>query len=109
MHDQRTVFLALYIEQSWLADTDRNFVRCAHPAFFRQSGVAITGQIRKLRQDLVERIGSQEYDAPKESEQIILDLTTAIAHQFADWSSPPRDTDHGSNDFRIRRAIRHMQ
>jgi len=108
MHDQRTVFLALYIEPSWLADTDRNFVRCAHPAFFRQSGVAITGQIRKLRQDLVERIGSQE-DAPKESEQIILDLTTAIAHQFADWSSPARVADHGSNDFRIRRAIRHMQ
>lgn len=108
MHDRRTVFLALYIEPSWLAGTDRSFQRCAHPAFFSQSGVAISDQIRKLRHDLVERIGSEEYDDPKEVEQIILDLTTAIAHQFADWRSPPNIADQGSNDFRIQRAIQHM-
>jgi AraC family transcriptional regulator len=108
MHDRRTVFLALYIEPTWLAGTDRSFVRCAHPAFFSRSGVAITDQIRKLRHDLVERIGSEEYGDPKEAEQIILDLTSAIAHQFADWRSPPSGADHTSNDFRIRRAIQHM-
>lgn len=108
MHDRRTVFLALYIEPSWLAGTDRTFMRCTHPAFFSRSGVAITDEIRKLRQDLAERIRSKECDDPKEAEQLILDLTTAFAHQFADWRSPPSAPDH-VNDFRIRRAIRHMR
>ena len=108
LHDRRTVFLALYIEPAWLAGTDRSFVRCAHPAFFSRPGVAITDRIRKLRSDLVERIGSDEYDDPKEAEQIILDLTTAIAHQFSDWRSPARNPASAGNDFRIRRAIQYM-
>jgi AraC family transcriptional regulator len=109
MHDRRTVFLALYIEPSWLAGTDRTFIRCTHPAFFGRSGVPITNKIRKLRQELVEYIGSKECDDLKEAERIILDLTTAFAHQFANWSPPLRAPNHCSNDFRIRRAIRNMR
>jgi hypothetical protein len=30
----RTVFLALYIEPTWRAGTDRSFARCSQPAFF---------------------------------------------------------------------------
>ncbi len=108
MHDRRTTFLALYIEPVWLAGTDRSFLRCANPAFFDRPGVTITDKIRKLRHDLVERIGSKGYDDPKEAEQIVLDLTTAVARQFADWHSAAAKSDNASNDFRIRRAIKYM-
>ena len=108
-HDRRTVFLALYIEPSWLAGTDRNYARCGHPAFFNSPGVAITDRIRKLRQDLAERIGLENYDDPNEAEQIIFDLTSAVVHQFADWRSGAKVRAPADNDYRIRRAVQHMQ
>jgi AraC family transcriptional regulator len=106
-HENRTVFLALYIEPEWLAGTDRSFARCSQPAFFHRSGVAVSGQIRRLRGKLVERINSQEYD-PKEAEEMIFELTSEMAHQFADRSSRAGGR-RTTNDFRIRRAVCYMQ
>lgn len=107
--DNRTVFLALYIEPAWLADTDRSFVRCAQPTFFHRSGVAISDGIRRLRQELVELIGSSGDNDPAEVEETIFDLTAEIAHQFADRVAAPRLDRKPAADFRIRRAIRYMQ
>lgn len=106
-HDTRTVFLALYIEPAWLASADPSFAGCMHPAFFSQAGAAITDEIRKLRSKLVDRIGWHGYDDPKEAERLILDLTLAVAHQFADWRSRREQT--GAGDFRVRRAVRYMR
>ena len=108
-HDRRTVFLALYIEPAWLASTDRNFARCGQPAFFISPGVAINDRIRTLRQDLAERIGLENYDDPREAEQIIFDLTSAVVHQFGNLRSGTTARTPESHDYRIRRAVLHMQ
>jgi AraC-like DNA-binding protein len=109
-HDTRTVFLALYIEPSWLIGADRSFAGCAQPTFFARSGVAITDEIRRLRSKLVCRIGWEGDQDPKEAEALIVDLTLAIVHQFADRrSAPTRRDQFGVGDFRIRRAIHYMR
>jgi AraC family transcriptional regulator len=108
-HDNRTVFLAMYIEPAWLAGTDRSFARCSQPTFFQQSGVPISNEIRRLRRNLVEHICLGEHDDPKAAEEMVFELTSEIAHQFADWQAPARRHDRKvANDFRIRRAIRYM-
>lgn len=107
-HDVRTVFLALYIEPSWLKSVDGAFAACESPAFFARPGVAITDEMRRLRCELVHRIERAGYDDPRDVEELILKLTTAIVHQFADWRTPHRNAP-GVGDFRIRRAIRLMR
>ena len=106
-HEQRTVFLALYIEPGWLAGADRSFQRCSHPGFFSRPGVAISHEIRRLREQLVECVGAEASEDPKAAEAIIFDLAAAIARRFADRGSLPAAAGT-PNDFRIRRAIRFM-
>jgi AraC-like DNA-binding protein len=104
--DQRTVFLALYIEPSWLRRADGIFASCAGPAFFPRSGVMITDDIRVLRTEMVQRIESDGYDDHREVAELIFRLTTSIVHPFADWHGASTREERGVPDFRIRRAIR---
>ena len=53
---ERTLFLALYIEPSWLVDSERNFVSCSEAGFFPQAGIPITSEINRLRANLVRRM-----------------------------------------------------
>ena len=108
-YDERTLFLALYIEPSWLKGADRSFASCETPAFFDRPGVTITDEIRRYRSRLVQCIECDGYDNSKEAEELIFDLTAAIVHQFANWrGAAPRDQDV-TRDFRIRRAMRYMR
>ena len=110
-HDNvRTVFLALYIEPAWLADTDHSFARCSQPAFFCRSGVPISNEIRRLRRELTELIGMSGDNDPATVEETVFDLASEIAYQFADWRTAAQQANRKpTSDFRIRRAIRHMQ
>jgi AraC-like DNA-binding protein len=108
-YDVRTVFLALYIEPSWLKGADRSFVSCEKPTFFPCSGVAITDEIRKMRSKLVQCIECDGYDDCKDVEKMIFRLTAEVAHQFADWRGTRQPEPVVISDYRIRRAIRHMR
>lgn len=108
---ERTEFLALYIEPSWLAEVDRGFSSCRHPGFFTLPCVTIDDRIRVLRGRLAARIDDAAFDDADEVERLILDLTVAVVHRFSDWRSLPRDAGMADRlrDHRIRRAIRHMR
>lgn len=110
-HDERTVFLALYIEPGWLAEADRSFVRCAEPGFFSHPGIATTTAIERLRAKLVQRMGSDPSVSSEELQQLILDLCLEVAYGFAEWRShmPAHYRRRGPRDFRIGRAVRHMR
>ena len=108
-YDVRTVFLALYIEPSWLKLADGSFAACEKPAFFARPGVPITNEIRKLRSRLVQCIQSEESDNSHEVENIIFSLTAEIACQFADCRGGVHTERIVTGDYRIRRAIRSMR
>lgn len=108
-YDVRTVFLALYIEPSWLKRADGSFAACEKPAFFERHGVLISDEIRKLRSRLVQCIQYEGYDDVHDVENIIFNLTAEIARQFADRRSGAQPERAATGDYRIRRAIRHMR
>jgi AraC-like DNA-binding protein len=104
-----TLFLAFYIEPSWLADADRIFLDCARPSFFPRACVMIGAEIERLRSCLVGHMAESAIDRPEELQQLILDLCLHVSHGFSEWrlcrapqSNPPRD-------FRVGRALRYMR
>jgi AraC-like DNA-binding protein len=107
---ERTLFLALYIEPGWLADADRAFANCAEPGFFRRAGIAITGEINRLRTNLVRRM-ADPHDRHDELQESILELCLNVSHGFSDWrdrGARPQKP-HGARDYRVGRALRHMR
>lgn len=107
---ERTEFLALYIEPSWLAGIDRSFSSCRFPGFFARSCVALTDGICALRHQLITRILWDGCDDGPEVERLIHDLTVAIVHRFAQWREPAMQAmPERVRDFRVRRAIRAMR
>ena len=98
-YDGRTVFLALYIEPSWLKGADSSFASCETPAFFDRPGVSITDEIRRYRSRLVQCIECEGNDNSKEGEELIFGLTAAIVHQFANWRGAPRCDRDATRDF----------
>lgn len=109
-HAERTLFLALYIEPRWLAGADASFSACSEPGFFEQSCLRLSPEIRRMRRQLAEHIASDVAGALHDVEEMILDLSLAVAHGFSDWRERPRRPEHrGPKDYRIRRAVRAMQ
>lgn len=106
--DERTVFVALYIEPRWLVDADRSFAACTNPGFFSRPSLRLTPEIRRRRNMLVHRMET-DLAGSHELEELILDLSVEVAHRFSEWRGAPGGSRPGPRDFRIRRAIRHMQ
>ena len=111
---ERTLFLALYIEPGWLADADRHFAGCAEPGFFPQAGIAISGEIDRLRAGVVRRMAdpSQGHGhGHDELQELILDLCLNVAYGFSDWRGRAAGLHRprGASDYRIGRALRQIR
>lgn len=108
--EERTLFLALYIEPTWLAQADRAFAGCAASGFFREAGIPITREIERLRTDLVQRM-ADPFDAHDDLPEQILKVCLTVSHGFSAWreqSASATATD-GVRDYRVSRALRHMR
>ena len=108
--EERTLFLALYIEPRWLAQADRAFAGCAASGFFRQSGIPITNEIEQLRTDLVQRM-ADPCDAHDDLPEQILKLCLTVSHGFSAWREQGASAAaHGVvRDYRVSRALHHMR
>lgn len=98
---RRTLFLALYLEPAWLADTDPLFRACGGPGFFEQPCAVVTPRARRLGLRLVERLQVLPQVAGDELEPDIHDLVAALGHRHA--ARAPLMARR--IDFRIRRAL----
>ena len=99
----RTVFLALYIEPSWIAEIDRSFAPFGQAGFFAQNCVAIGPEIRRLGQDLAHCLAAGSEDA----RPLIGDIVLSAMHRGAEHPGLPGPA--RMLDFRIRRALRIMR
>jgi AraC-like DNA-binding protein len=107
--EERTLFLALYIEPGWLAQADRAFAGCAASGFFQQAGIPITNEIERLRTDLVQRM-ADPFDAHDDLPEEILKLCLTVSHGFSAWRERGASAvnNNGTRDYRVSRALRHM-
>ena len=81
----RTVFLALYIEPSWIAEIDRSFAPFGQAGFFAQNCMAIGPEIRRLGQDLAHCLAAGSEDA----KQLIGDIVLSAMHHGAERPGLP--------------------
>ena len=106
----RTLFLALYIEPAWLADADPSFSACSKPGFFAKSCIPLGPEVKRLRSKLAEHVATDISGSLHDVEEMVLDLTLAIAHGCCDSRERSRGLEERiPKDFRIRRAVRAMR
>ena len=104
---ERTLFLALYVEPTWLAEADPSFSSCAQPGFFAQASLPLSPEITRMRRKLAECLAPELCASSHDVEQTILDLSLAVAHGFSEWREGPRGSQQRApKDYRIRRAVR---
>jgi AraC family transcriptional regulator len=102
--EARSVFLALYLEPRWLAETDRLFSGCGRRALFDRHCVTIGPESAFWRKQLVSMI-EHGIDDGALIEQAIVRLTWSIGRRAAN-----HDTRRASApDFRVRRAMHEMR
>lgn len=99
---RRSVFLALYLDPAWLADTDRRFAACGGPAFFKHACVALSPMIRAERETLVDMLHAGA-GTPAEIEEAIVALMAALEPEVEPSPGISR-----APDYRVRRAMRFM-
>jgi AraC family transcriptional regulator len=105
---ERTLFLALYIEPAWIAGIERSLAPEGRAGLFSRSCVPISGDLRRLCQRLTQCLAASA-NGPDEIEELIGDLALAIMHRYAERLGPRSSSPRPRlQDFRIRRALRHM-
>lgn len=108
----RTVYLALYIEPTWLAALHNPLRLSAHPQFFPRPCVEISPHIRKLADDLISELLSLIPMTQARLESVLFDLMMAISEQFSAWRNKDEvivpEGGH-TQDARIHRAIAHIR
>jgi AraC-like DNA-binding protein len=100
----RSVFLALYLDPAWLAETDRLFSACALPTFFRESCVSLNSPVREKREILVGLLRSG-MPGQAEMEAAILALMMALKPHV----EPAMARSARPHDYRVRRAAQYMK
>ena len=106
----RTLFLALYIEPSWIADVERSFAPRGQLSTFGRSCTTIEPELRSLAQRLAQYLAAGTEDIAREATQLISDMVLSTMHRHAERPSinsgpaQPR-----MQDYRIRRAVRMMR
>ncbi|GAC1327150.1 MAG: helix-turn-helix domain-containing protein [Beijerinckiaceae bacterium] len=100
-----TVFLALYIEPSWLVQVDRSFAASAQAAFFERPCVPVDAGLARLRGELVRQILGLDHN-PAALEELIRAIVIALVYRFGE--RVPASLLRLS-DYRIRRALQLMK
>lgn len=108
----KTVILALYIEQQWLAHFRPNWAASQAPDFFASCVGSITPKIRWHARTLAEAM-VQEPNNARVHEVLLGELMIAVFERFADWRSMPHSirglASRSILDFRIRKAVELMK
>ena len=102
--NERTLFLAFYIEPGWLHACDPVFARCGEADYFKHPSAMITPDIRRRANVLTDMVGGQSAMADK-----VEDLVADIMARFASRHQQGKAGVSRAGDYRIRRAIRQMQ
>lgn len=105
---ERSLFLALYIEPSWIAGIESAFAQDGRAGAFGHACVPITDEIRRLRRRLAHCLEGQ--DGAEGVEALTGELVLAIMHRYAERpDSRPASPRPLMRDFRISRVLRHMR
>lgn len=101
--DEKTLFLAFYIDTRWLAGRDPLFGACGEPGFFEHPSAVVTPYMRARAERFVDLIANGTTDAPTAEGMI-----TEILVHFAERQPQRLGERQRRRDFRIRRVIEQM-